>query len=79
MAIVDGRADLVVSREALFAVIKRDERLFTEETLADAIHATFCGPRGYREFDGLAGEIHRRQHIEISRAIMSKAPKTPGG
>lgn len=78
MAIVDGRADLVVSREALFAVIRRDERLFTEDSLADAIHEAFCVPQGIRQFDGLQGEIHRRQHVEISRQIMSKS-KAPGG
>lgn len=77
MAIVDGRLDAVITREALFAVMRTDERLFTRESLADAIHEAFCASR-FRSFDGLAGEIHRRQHLELADLIMSKASAPKG-
>lgn len=70
MAVIDGKLDLVVSRDKLLEAIDRSggpRYVFTEETLADGIHAAYCEPRG---FGGLKGEIHRRQHIEQARMII---------
>lgn len=70
MSTVDGRLDVVVSRDTLLAAIDRaDGPKFevTVESLADKIHVAFCEPRGWR---GLAGEVHRRQHVEIAQAIL---------
>ena len=69
MAIVDGKIEIVVSREQLLAAIDRKSPKFelSVEELADRICRAFCEPRGYR---GLGGEIHRRQHIEIAKSIL---------
>ena len=70
MAVVDGKLDIVISRDVLLANIDRSGSSRTEfsvEELADSIHTAFCEVRGFR---GLQGEIHRRQHIEIAKSII---------
>lgn len=72
MAIIEGSIGLVVSRDSLLDGIDRTggpRREFTVEQLADGICAAFCGPRKLRPKAPLALEIHRRQHVEIARAI----------
>lgn len=74
MAIVDGAISVFVDRSRLLAGIDRSDgptKTFTIEQLADAIHKSFCEPRGFR---GLAGEIHRRQHVEIAKTIIEAKP-----
>lgn len=73
--IVDAKAELVVDRDKLFNYIKANAKEVTLETLADAIHESFCGNQpGFRDLSGLQAEIHRRQHVEIARAIYDKLP-----
>lgn len=71
MSIIDGgKLELVVSRDVLLQAIDRSDGpkvALSVEDLADKIHKAFCEPRSFR---GLQGEIHRRQHIEIARAII---------
>ncbi len=69
--VIDGKAEMVIDRSTLLAYVKGDAKEVTLEGMADAIHGAFCEPRG---LGGLAGEIHRRQHIEIARALFEKLP-----
>jgi hypothetical protein len=73
MAVIEGKLDIVVDRAKLLAAIDRSggpTHEFTVETLADQICKAFCGPRKLAPTSGLASEIHRRQHVEIARAII---------
>ncbi len=68
--VIDGKAEMVIDRSTLLAYVKRDAKEVTLETLADGVCKAFCGPRNLAKgLVGLQLDIHRRQHIEIARAI----------
>ena len=75
MAVIDGRLDLTVKRDDFLRYVDRQGTLPTEvtvESLADATHETFCIPNGFARLSGVAAEIHRRQHVEQSKAILER-------
>ena len=73
MTIMDGRLDVIVSRDTLLASLDRADgpRVeFTVESMADSICDAFCKPRGLLPSGSLQRDIHRRQHLEIAQAII---------
>jgi len=76
MAIVEGSAHFVVTdavRERIAAADRREVREFTVGELAESICRAFCGPRGLaRGLNAVQLDIHRRQHVEIARAIFEQ-------
>lgn len=68
MGLVQGEANFIVSADLGRKLLSQTKE-FTIESLADAIHAAYCETRS---FPGAAGELHRRQHIEIARMIFEK-------
>lgn len=69
MSVVQGEAHFVVPGD-LGRKLLAETKEFTIESLADAIHAAYCGSNF--AFEGVRGELHRRQHIEIARQIFEK-------
>ena len=67
--IVQGEAAFVVSAD-LGRKLLAEERRFTIESLADAIHLAYCESTPFR---GVQGEVHRRTHLEIARMIFDKS------
>lgn len=68
--IIDGSAEIVISRERLLSYIKSDTKEVTLETMSDAVCKAFCGPRNMTKgMSALQLDIHRRQHIEIAKTI----------
>lgn len=74
MAVIEGRASFVITDAVRERIAASDRRVeFTVGELADSICGAFCGPRGLAvKLNAVQLDIHRRQHVEIARAIFEK-------
>lgn len=73
MPLINGKAHFVITPEVRerMALADRQDIAFRDlGQMADAICKAFCSPRGLANgLNAVQADIHRRQHLEIARAI----------